>query len=83
MCPIAQVVTTRDEGLLAEVCHEAGMLGGPGHPAVAATLALITSHTPHLLITQYTDWVPIELSQLFMKIIILYGFVFACISSYY
>lgn len=60
MFRIAQVVTTRDEGLLAEVCHEAGMLGGPGHPAVAATLALITSHTPHLLITQYTDWVPTE-----------------------
>ncbi|KAK3852725.1 hypothetical protein Pcinc_040701, partial [Petrolisthes cinctipes] len=53
---MVKAVTTRDEGLLAEVVHEAGMLGGPGHPAVAATLALITSHTPHLLITQYTDW---------------------------
>nr|XP_053642383.1 inactive tyrosine-protein kinase 7-like isoform X2 [Cherax quadricarinatus]XP_053642384.1 inactive tyrosine-protein kinase 7-like isoform X3 [Cherax quadricarinatus] len=53
---MVKVVNTRDETLLAEVCREAAMFGGPAHPNVVTTLALCTSRTPHLLITQYTDW---------------------------
>ncbi|XP_069168618.1 inactive tyrosine-protein kinase 7 isoform X1 [Procambarus clarkii] len=53
---MVKVVSTRDETLLAEVCREAAMFGGPAHPNVVTTLAFCTSLTPHLLITQYTDW---------------------------
>lgn len=52
-----QVVSTRDEQLLAEVCREAAMFSGPPHPHLVSALGLCTSHTPHLLVTQYTDWV--------------------------
>ncbi|KAG7165393.1 Inactive tyrosine-protein kinase 7-like [Homarus americanus] len=53
---MVKVVSTRDEALLAEVCREAAMFGGPSHINVVTTLGLCTSHTPHLLVTQYTDW---------------------------
>ncbi|XP_042873905.1 inactive tyrosine-protein kinase 7-like [Penaeus japonicus] len=53
---MVKVVSTRDEQLLAEVCREAAMFSGPPHPHVVSALGLCTSHTPHLLVTQYTDW---------------------------
>ncbi|XP_071514252.1 LOW QUALITY PROTEIN: inactive tyrosine-protein kinase 7-like [Panulirus ornatus] len=53
---MVKVVNTRDETLLAEVSREAAMFSGPPHPNVVSTLALCSSHAPHLLITQYTDW---------------------------
>ncbi|XP_068247783.1 inactive tyrosine-protein kinase 7-like [Palaemon carinicauda] len=53
---MVKVVSTRDDHLLAEVCREAAMFSGPTHPHVVSSLGMCTSHTPHLLVTQYTDW---------------------------
>ncbi|XP_050699477.1 inactive tyrosine-protein kinase 7-like isoform X2 [Eriocheir sinensis] len=53
---MVKVISTRDESLLAEVCREAAMFGGPPHPSLVSTIAFCTAHTPHLLLTQYTDW---------------------------
>ncbi|XP_066965958.1 inactive tyrosine-protein kinase 7-like [Macrobrachium rosenbergii] len=53
---MVKVISTRDDHLLAEVCREAAMFSGPTHPHVVSSLGMCTSHTPHLLVTQYTDW---------------------------
>ncbi|KAK8401828.1 hypothetical protein O3P69_001139 [Scylla paramamosain] len=53
---MVKVISTRDESQLAEVCREAAMFGGPPHPSLVSTIAFCTAHTPHLLLTQYTDW---------------------------
>lgn len=67
-----QVVSTRDEQLLAEVCREAAMFSGPPHPHVVSALGLCTSHAPHLLVTQYTDWVSLGLI-LFIDFLFIFG----------
>ncbi|KAK7081861.1 Inactive tyrosine-protein kinase 7 [Halocaridina rubra] len=51
-----KVVSTRDDHLLAEICREAAMFSGSNHPHVVSNIGLCTTHTPHLLVTQYTDW---------------------------